>query len=100
MNRDIYPYIQRHRALNSGLRVFPATDFLPRPEGSSHSFYLKVTEGFPCAGHDSKYKDGTVNETDRASCTLAGVGVARDGRGNGSIKSNKQGNKHHYFRQR
>lgn len=69
MNRDIYPYIQRHRALNSGLHVFPPTDFLPRPDGSSHSFYLKVTEGFPCAGHDSKYKDGTVNETDRASCT-------------------------------
>ena len=57
MNRDIYPHIQRCRALNSGLHIFPPTDSLPRLDGSSHSFYLNVTEGFPYAGHYSKYKD-------------------------------------------
>lgn len=69
------------RVINSGSDAFPYTDSLPKPHHSSHSFYLKVTEGLQCAGHDSKCKSGRVTKTDRVSLMDWGM---RHRRGNES----------------
>ena len=86
----MYHHKRKYRALNSGLNIFSHTGSLPRPDGSSHSFYLKFTEDLPCAGQDSKCKDGRVNKTDRVSFMGRGM---RDGRGSGSVVGNQQENK-------